>query len=168
MSKNHDSVLHESVVFAAWLFLIYVDVGLLCDVAAISLHSQSKFLFPSLHSTSRPTSLSAHKCSLFSFGLLSQAFDRREEKGSIDLPKQHWWLKNNAHFQTLREPQTSPQHNNPPLLLFVESQQPCKSTLAALAGEPQDDLTNMVTSLAKRSREKGPENERNALIATEI
>ncbi len=73
-----------------------------------------------------------------------------------------------AHFPTLREPQTSPQHNNPPLLLFVESQQPCKSTLAALAGEPQDDLTNMVTSFAKRSREKGPENEINALIATEI
>ncbi len=73
-----------------------------------------------------------------------------------------------AHFSTLREPQTSSQHNNPTLLLFVGSQQPCKSTLAALAGEPQDDLTNMVTSPAKRSREKGPENERNALIATGI
>lgn len=39
VKTNHNSVLHESVVFAAWLFLIYVDVGLLCDVAVFSLHS---------------------------------------------------------------------------------------------------------------------------------
>lgn len=39
VKTNHNSVLHESVVFAAWLFLIYVDVGLLCDVAVFSIHS---------------------------------------------------------------------------------------------------------------------------------
>lgn len=60
-----------------------------------------------------------------------------------------------AHFSTLRETQTSPQHNNLPLLLFVGSRELCKSTLAVLAGEPQDDLTNMVTSPAKGAGEKG-------------
>lgn len=53
-------------------------------------------------------SLLAHKCSLFSFGLLSQAFDRREEKGPQTCQKLHWRLRNNGtpctFFDTLRTP----------------------------------------------------------------
>lgn len=117
----------------------------------------SKLLFPTLHSSSPPTSISGHKRSSFSRCprcLLHEDFDRlgrlegkRRVCRSAKKPSGGWeTMARPACFSTLSEPQTSS---------FCSSDlgSLCKSTLAASAGEPRDDLTNMVTFPAKE-REK--------------